>query len=234
MRVRHAATGYEFIALVPFYNMMMKRSNIGGGVSFEQDGMVRVRIGGNYHQGDIIGIQPGNFSDSEFYTRYLDLPSELLNDHTKFKLNLPGTLPKGSKFHTCLKGSEKEKNSDECRGSFKSESMFWKSKELTKWRNNMNLPPRLQELRMWATRLHLYGGQEEMKLLNIANHAVAGLPIPLDQMPAEEQLMLLGLAKDTQEAALIVQGRESAMVPQLYSAPDPAEDMDALRAMVCF
>ena len=56
----------------------------------------------------------------------------------------------------------------------------------------MNLPPRMQELRMWATRLHLYGGKEEMALLSAANQMIAGLPIPVDQMPAEEQMMLLG------------------------------------------
>ena len=56
----------------------------------------------------------------------------------------------------------------------------------------MNLPPRMQELRMWAIRLHLYGGKEEMVLLSAANQMIAGLPIPVDQMPAEEQMMLLG------------------------------------------
>jgi hypothetical protein len=67
--------------------------------------------------------------------------------------------------------------------------MFWKSKVLTEWRQMLNLPPRMQELRMWATRLHLYGGKEEMDLLSSANKAIAGLPLSVDQMPAEEQLM---------------------------------------------
>lgn len=32
-----------------------------------------------------------------------------------------------------------------------------------------------------------------MKLINAANTMIAGLPIPVDQMPAEEQLMMLGV-----------------------------------------
>ena len=50
---------------------------------------------------------------------------------------------------------------------------------------------------MWATRLHLYGGKEEMALLSAANQLIAGLPIPVDQMSAEEQLMLMGLPTPT-------------------------------------
>ncbi len=118
-------------------------------------------------------------------------------------------------------------------GSFRSESMFWKSKVLGEWRKMMNLPPRMQELRMWATRLHLYGTDEELKLMSAANHIIAGLPIPVDQMPAEEQLMLMGVARDGKDAAMIVAGggdRERPL-PQLYSAPDPTEDPEAQRAM---
>jgi hypothetical protein len=100
-----------------------------------------------------------------------------------------GVIPKGSKFHYCVKGTQKEQNRDDCKASYRSESMFWKSKVLSEWRQTMNLPPRMQELRMWATRLHLYGGQEEMALISGANSVIAGLPIPTDQMPAEEQLM---------------------------------------------
>jgi hypothetical protein len=32
----------------------------------------------------------------------------------------------------------------------------------------------LKELRMWAIRLHLYGGKEEMEALSKANQAIAG------------------------------------------------------------
>eukprot|EP00595_Chromulina_sp_UTEXLB2642_P000277 CAMPEP_0196761660 /NCGR_PEP_ID=MMETSP1095-20130614/966_1 /TAXON_ID=96789 ORGANISM="Chromulina nebulosa, Strain UTEXLB2642" /NCGR_SAMPLE_ID=MMETSP1095 /ASSEMBLY_ACC=CAM_ASM_000446 /LENGTH=701 /DNA_ID=CAMNT_0042111507 /DNA_START=99 /DNA_END=2201 /DNA_ORIENTATION=+ len=231
VRVRHSATGYEFIALIPFYNMMNKVINVGGGVTFDRDGMINVRVGGNYEEGTQVGIHPGNFSDSEFFVRYLRVP-ETDNENTVMKLSLPGSIPKGSKFYYCMKGTERERNSDECRGSFRSDSMFWKSKVLTEWREQMNLPPRLQELRMWATRLHLYGGNEEMKLLSAANQIIAGLPIPVDQMPAEEQLMLLGIAKSNEDAALIVQGPVGDRpLPQLYSAPDYEDDHEAQRSM---
>ena len=81
----------------------------------------------------------------------------------------------------------------------------------------MNLPPRMQELRQWATKLHLYGGAEEQKLLSASNRMIAGLPIPVDQMPAEEQLMLMGVARDSKEAALIVQGDQENAPPLSYT-----------------
>jgi hypothetical protein len=87
---------------------------------------------------------------------------------------------------------------------------------------------------MWATRLHIFGDTtEEEKLLSAANQMIAGLPIPVDVMPAEEQLMLLGMAKNSDEASLIVLGPQGGEQPkpQLYSAPDPSEDPEAERAM---
>jgi hypothetical protein len=141
-----------------------------------------------------------------------------------------------------MKGSLREQNRDVCKGTYKSESMFWKSKVLGEWRTQMNLPPRLQELRMWATRLHLYGGKEEMDLLSAANSMIAGLPIPVEQMPAEEQLALLGISPSSMVPSSSAgqgtgagQGTEgegkARPPPQLYSAPDPAEDDQAQRAM---
>jgi hypothetical protein len=167
-------------------------------------------------------------TDSEFFLRYLTLPDEP-NPNNEIRLSLPGALPRGSKFHYCMKGSQQQRNRDECKAAYRSESMFWKSKVLGEWREAMNLPPRLQELRMWATRLHLYGSDEEMKLLSAANSMIAGLPIPTDQMPAEEQLMLMGVAHSANEAAIMVTGDRPP--PQLYTAPDPTEDKEAARAM---
>lgn len=188
VRIKQIATGLEFIALIPFYNMVEKRIGSGGGVTFDLDGTVSVRAGSNQDEGFPITIHPGNMSDSEFFLRYMKTPAEF-NPHTEIKLKLPGVIPKGSKFHYCVKGTQKQQNQDDCKASYRSESMFWKSKVLTEWRQLMNLPPRLQELRMWATRLHLYGGQEEMNLISGANQVLAGLPLPVDQMAAEEQLM---------------------------------------------
>jgi hypothetical protein len=188
VRIKQIATGLEFIALIPFYNMLEKKLGVGGGVTFDLDGTVSVRAGNNLEEGLPINISPGNISDSEFFLRYLTTPN-IPNPHTEVKLTLPGVIPKGSKFHYCVKGTQKQQNQDDCKASYRSESMFWKSKVLTEWRQIMNLPPRMQELRMWATRLHIYGGKEEEALISGANSIIAGLPIPTDQMPAEEQLM---------------------------------------------
>lgn len=188
VKIKQMATGLEFIALIPYYNMMQKRFGSGGGLTFDLDGSVAVRAGGFHEEGMSLGIHPGNISDAEFFLRYLRSPQQG-NPHTDIRLTLPGVVPKGSKFHYCLKGTEKERNKDDCKASYRSEAMFWKSKVLTEWRQLMNLPPRMQELRMWATRLHLYGGEEEMALLSNANRAIAGLPFPVEEMPAEEQLM---------------------------------------------
>ena len=86
---------------------------------------------------------------------------------------------------------------------------------------------------MWATRLHIFGDSpEEEKLISAANQMIAGLPIPTDVMSAEEQLMLLGVAKTNDEASLMVLGpKGDRPPPQLYSAPDPKEDPEAERAM---
>lgn len=231
VRIKQISTGLEFIALIPFYNMLEKRLEAHGGITFDLDGSVSVRSGKHTEEGLSLSIHPGNISDSEFFLRYMSIP-KVVNEHTEIKLKLPGVIPKGSKFHYCVKGTQKQQNRDDCKASYRSESMFWKSKVLSEWRSIMNLPPRLQELRMWATRLHLYGGQEEMALLSGANQMIAGLPIPVDQMPAEEQLMLLGIAKDNIQAALIASGPNGAgPPPQLYNAPDPEEDHEADRAM---
>lgn len=256
VKVKQMATGLQFIALIPYYNMMGKKLNGGGGITFGLDGTVSIHAGGVTEEGGAVSLHPGDYADSEFFLRYLSVPEEL-NANNEIRLKLPGAIPKGSKFHFCMKGSSKERNKDECKASFKSESMFWKSKVLGEWRQTMGLPPRLQELRMWATRLHLYGGKEEMDLLSNANQAIAGLPLPVDQMPAEEQLMLLGIARDVNEAAELTapkrkeggaggHGVTDVMLssntnsdglpaerppPQLYSAPDPEEDPEARRGM---
>jgi len=230
VKVRHATTGYEFFALIPYYGMLEKKLNKGGGISFDFDGSINIRLGGSIEEGTYAGLHPGNFTDSEFFLRFFSTPN-VFNPWTEMKLSLPGTIPKGSKFHYCIKGTDRQMNSDECKGGYRSEKMFWTSKVLGEWRSQMNLPPRLQEIRMWATRLHLYGDREEMKLLSAANQMIAGLPIPVEEMPAEEQLMLLGIAKDNEHAALMLYGPTAERYPQLYAAPDPDEDPEARRAM---
>ena len=250
VRVRQASTGLSFLALVPFFPMMDKalESEGGaggagggegeGGVVFELDGTVTIRAAKSVlGSEEPVPVLPGRFSDAEFFLRYMSLPAAATTGSTNFiSLKLPGTLPKGSKFLYCLKGTQKQRGSDECTGNFRAEAMFWKSQVLAEWRRSMNLPPRMQELRMWATRLHLYGAEpEEARLQSAVNHVIAGLPIPVEDMSAEEQLMLMGAAGSTSEAAVMLRSGgnngEAPAPPQLYSAPDAQEDPEAQRAM---
>lgn len=68
------------------------------------------------------------------------------------------------------------------------------------------------------------------KKLSAANQLLAGLPVSTDDIPAEDQLMLLGIAQNNDEAMAMVAG-SNRPPPQLYSAPDPEEDPEAQRAM---
>lgn len=52
-----------------------------------------------------------------------------------------------------------------------------------------------------------------------------------DDIPAEDQLMLIGRAESYEEARAMVYGGQSRPPPQLYTAPDPEEDPEAQRAM---
>ena len=95
-----------------------------------------------------------------------------------------------------------------------------------------------------ANKLHLFGDdKEEQKKMSAANTLAAGLPLPEDVMSHQEQLLLLGLAKDNEEAEAMLKraGAQVALssasndqrreAPTLYTAPDPNEDPEAKRAM---
>ena len=168
VKVYHVSTGQYFLALVPFYNMVEKRVGSGGGVSFNLGGSVTISVGSLHEEGEVVGVHPGNFSDHEFYLRYLSVP-KIPNPNNHLKMPLPGALPHGSEYHTCLHITQKEKDKKgKCRKE--TSDLMWKMKTLAEWRKMMNLPPRVGELRMWATRLHLYGDdEEEQKRLSATN-----------------------------------------------------------------
>lgn len=71
IRIRHATTGNTFLALVPYYNMVEKRLNGGGSIAFEVDGNVAVRVGTEFEETQPISIHPGDFTDAEFFMRYM-------------------------------------------------------------------------------------------------------------------------------------------------------------------
>ena len=174
VQVMHSSTNQPFLALVPFFNMVDKRIGSGGGVTFNMDGKVSINVHSEHEEGEVIGIHPGNFSDHEYYMRYLTVP-KILNPNNHVAMSLPGALPHGSQFHVCLHMSQKEKDrTGKCR---KEESdLMWKMKTMEEWRKTMNLPPRVGMLRMWATRLHLYGDdEEEQKRLSANNEVIHNL-----------------------------------------------------------
>ena len=202
------------------------------GLMFDMDGSISVSVNDNSDEGEVATVNPGNYSDHEFYLSFLRAP-KTENQYNHLSMVLPGTLPDGSEYHVCLKMSEDDKRR---RGKCKRDSsdLMWKMKTLSEWRKAMNLPPRLGELSQWANRLHLYGDDDEEKeKLSAANELLAGLPVSTDDIPAVDQLMLLGIAETNDEAMQLVTGRhqEANYAPQLYSAPDPEEDPEAQRAM---
>lgn len=149
VRIKHVTTGNVFLALVPFYDMFEKRLNGGGGIAFEPDGSVGIRVGEAHAEGMAVGLHPGNLTDAEFFMRYLNVPS-IQNENNAIVMSLPGPLPSDSQFLACLKNPKEARRKDECKGGqFRSHSVFWQSETLAKWRKEMNLPPRLGELQMW-------------------------------------------------------------------------------------
>ncbi len=82
VRIRHATTGFEFLGLIPFYSMVDKRLNRGGGISFDFDGSINIRIGESRLLGEEVGIHPGEFSDSEFFLRYLKVLCLIIINYT--------------------------------------------------------------------------------------------------------------------------------------------------------
>ena len=240
VKVYHASTGKEFLALVPFFNMMEKRvgkvrddaGRGGGGVIFDMDGSVTINAAHDHEEGEVVTVHPGNYTDHEFYLSFLSSPKNE-NGYNHLSMALPGAMPEGSEYHICLKMADDEKKT---RGKCKRESsdLMWKMKTLSEWRKAMNLPPRLGELSQWANRLNLYGDDDDEKeKISAANQLLAGLPVSTDDIPAEDQLMLLGIAETNEEAMQMVVGKreETNYVPQLYPAPDPEEDPEAQRAM---
>jgi hypothetical protein len=96
----------------------------GGGVTFDLDGGISIRVGSGHTEGQSIGTHPGNFTDTEFFLRYMTgepaLWSPLLtslspvpkntNPYNYLPLTLPGSLPEGSDYHLCLKMVDKDKD----------------------------------------------------------------------------------------------------------------------------
>jgi hypothetical protein len=71
VRVQHTSTGQSFLALIPYFNLIEKKVDSGGGVTFDLDGGISIRVGAGHEEGQPISTHPGNFTDTEFFLRYL-------------------------------------------------------------------------------------------------------------------------------------------------------------------
>ena len=162
-------------------------------------------------------IDQGPYSDTETMLRFHDVDDvssdAARNPHNRISIKLPGT---------------KDMNAGD---------IFWEWTSTKAWRRFMKYPPKQSDLWRLANKLQLYGeewDEEEQKAISQANARVIGsLPFSVEQVPAEEQLMLLGRASTEEEAQIMVYGhvRDSNKVAQLYTAPDPEEDERAAKAM---
>ena len=223
--VTKVTTGKKIRALVPFANYLRHRRGAGGHISVGLDNKIRVNVGSGGESTDNRGfsvgqellIDHGPYSDTETMLRYHEVDDTLSdadrNPNNRISVKLPGT---------------KDMNA---------EDIFWEWTSTKEWRRFMKYPPKQSDLWRLANKLQLYGeewDEEEQKAISQANQQVIGaLPFSIEQVPAEEQLMLLGHASTEEEAQLIVYGhvRDSNRVAQLYTAPDPEEDERAAKAM---
>lgn len=73
VRVYHASTGSSFLALIPFFDMLTKKSNPSArnNIVFDMSGSIMVSTDSAYEEGEFVGVHPGNFTDTEFFLRYL-------------------------------------------------------------------------------------------------------------------------------------------------------------------
>jgi hypothetical protein len=109
VRVAQKSTGRTFLALVPFVGMMDKRVDGHGGAALELDGSVTIRAGVRVEEHQVISIHASNYTDQEFFARYLALPVrssthtdaalsmlEVIHTSTRTRPANPNSLPLSS------------------------------------------------------------------------------------------------------------------------------------------
>lgn len=115
---------------------------------------------------------------------------------------------------------------------------------MDEWRRQIHMPPKQSDLWRSAKELNLYGyddEDEEEEAVMIGGYSARAqeiinqLPMPVDQVSAEEQLMLLGAAESEEEAQRILgldptkqAGGEGGAL--IYSAPEEDENPHAKNA----
>lgn len=115
----------------------------------------------------------------------------------------------------------------------------WKS-TMEDWRRQMHYPPKQSDLWRMAKELNLYGyedDEDEEKFLRAADRKensaiINALPMSTDEATAEEQIMLMGWARDENAASLMLTGQANAPQPaMLYTAPELDENPHAENAI---
>ncbi len=212
--VKKPRTGKKILSLVPYAHLLRHRGSGGGSIDLGLDTVIRVTVGQNHAVGDKVGLDLDSYSDFEQLLRFHKVPEDEQNQFNRIHVRLPGS-----------KGIDVE-------------DVFFEWTSMKEWRRAMKMPPKQSDLWRIANKLHLFGeewDEDEQKAISGSNAILSKLPLPVDMVPAEEQLMLLGMASTGEEAALIVSGGRSSgptdTIPQLYTAPDPEDDERAAKAI---
>jgi hypothetical protein len=246
---RHAVWVYKpktlkkILSLVPFAHLLEHSPRAGGVVSMGLDTIIRVRAGRDHNIGETVGISRGSLSDFESLLRYhrVDQYDDMETEGGETQQQIDERKSLDENHHPLsLSRNPFNKIIVKLPGSrgIEVEDIFFEWTSMKEWRRAMKLPPKQSDLWRIANKLQLFGeewDEEEQKAISQANaQLIKSLPLPIDQVSAEEQLMLLGMASTAEEAALIVSGGRTPNqqeVGQLYTAPDPEEDERAAKAI---
>ena len=203
--VKLATTGREYLSLVPLLNLAVHDPDAGGEIVLGLNNVAKFHVGDDVSAFHPVKMTKGPFTDSETFSRYHAV-SEQLNRFNSVRMKIPGA------------GASEE-------------DLIHKVQTLRDWRKAVGLPPRSSDLWRAASQLNLYGeDEEEQKYMDRQNRLVSGTN--LEPITREEELMLTGKAKTSEQAALMIKPASNSEVmeekfteSQLYSAPDLEDDV---------
>ena len=85
------------------------------------------------------------------------------------KLVLPGVVSYESAAYRCAKRPNDTVHEECVPHKISGDALRWRHDQLKRWRQDLNLPGRLSDLRAYAMRLNLYGDNDEAERLRRAN-----------------------------------------------------------------
>ncbi len=207
-------SGKFYLSLIPYGHLLRHAQGTGGSCLLHLDNTVRFKVGEDHETGTVLRIDRGQLSDSETMLRYHRV-SEHVNPHNEIVFRLPGA--QGLR-----------------------DWMFdkWRA-TMDEWRRQIHMPPKQSDLWRSAKELNLYGyedDEEEESVFRYSNSKetqalLKSLPMSTDEVSAEEQLMLLGYAKDEASAEKMLTGtNKRSHQTMIYKAPDIDENPHAENA----